>query len=252
VRTGLSLVDGLADGPRAGIEVAERVGFLRRTNFGTTFEVVTKPDPNNLAYTAEALPLHTDLPNQEVPPGYQFLHCRANGATGGGSVFADGFAIAEDLRAEDPEAFRLLRDVAIPFRFHDGETDIRVHRPVIDCDAAGAVREIRWNAHIAAVFDMEADLLAPYYAAYRAFMARTRAARYRVTLKLRPGEMAVFDNRRILHGREAFDPATGHRRLHGCYVDRGEVDARLRVLARASAPEAAHEQEQAIAPLGGP
>jgi gamma-butyrobetaine dioxygenase len=44
--------------------------------------------------------------------------------------------------------------------------------------------------------------------------------------------MVVFDNRRVLHGRAAFDPATGHRHLQGFYVDRGEFDSRLRVLAR--------------------
>ncbi len=44
--------------------------------------------------------------------------------------------------------------------------------------------------------------------------------------------MVVFDNRRVLHGREAFDPASGYRRLLGCYVDRGEWDSRIRVLSR--------------------
>ncbi|WP_255006450.1 TauD/TfdA family dioxygenase [Roseovarius sp. M141] len=44
--------------------------------------------------------------------------------------------------------------------------------------------------------------------------------------------MVVFDNRRVLHGRDSFDPATGFRHLHGCYVDRGEFSSRLRMLAR--------------------
>lgn len=46
--------------------------------------------------------------------------------------------------------------------------------------------------------------------------------------------MVVFDNRRIMHGRDAFDPETGFRHLHGCYVDRGEFESRLRVLKRCS------------------
>lgn len=46
------------------------------------------------------------------------------------------------------------------------------------------------------------------------------------------GEMVVFDNRRVLHGRDAFDPQSGSRYLHGCYVDRGEFESRLRVLSR--------------------
>ncbi|MCR9120751.1 MAG: TauD/TfdA family dioxygenase [Phyllobacteriaceae bacterium] len=236
---GLSIVEGLDDRVSAGTDIAGRIGFLRRTNFGTTFEVVSKPDPNNLAYTSVALPLHTDLPNQEVPPGYQFLHCLANEAQGGGSVFADGFAIAADLRAGDPEAFRLLSEIAIPFRFHDEGTDISVRQPVLTLDGKGDLIEVRFNAHIAGVFDMPSDQMPAYYGAYRAFMARTRDPAYRLTLKLKAGEMVVFDNRRVLHGREAFDPSTGHRHLHGCYVDRGEFASRLRVLARGRTEAAA-------------
>jgi gamma-butyrobetaine dioxygenase len=55
----------------------------------------------------------------------------ANEATGGSSLLADGFAMAEDLRAEDPQAFRMLCEVPIPFRFHDRDADIRIHEPVI-------------------------------------------------------------------------------------------------------------------------
>ena len=229
---GLTIVDGLGSDSAAGIAVAERIGFLRKTNFGTTFEVVSMPDPNNLAYTPISLPLHSDLPNQEVPPGFQFLHCLANEAKGGGSIFADGFAIANDLRANDPEAFHLLCKVPIPFRFHDRDYDIQVREPVITLDHEQRLAEIRYNAHIAAIFDMPADIMPAYYRAYRAYMRLTRDPKYRLSFKLESGEMVVFDNRRVLHGREAFDPSTGHRHLHGCYVDRGEFLSRLRVLAR--------------------
>lgn len=238
-RYGITIVDHLEDRVSAGVDVAKRIGFLRETNFGTTFEVINKPNPNNLAYTSVALPLHTDLPNQEVPPGYQFLHCLANEAVGGGSLFADGFAMAEDLRAEDPEAFRLLCEVHIPFRFHDREADIRVHEPVITLAPSGEVIEIRYNAHLAGIFDMPADIMAGYYRAYRAFMAKTRDAKYRLVFRLKAGEMVVFDNRRVLHGRDSFDPSTGFRHLHGCYVDRGEFASRLRMLERTVSAAAA-------------
>ncbi|MDX5593461.1 TauD/TfdA family dioxygenase [Pseudovibrio sp. SPO723] len=231
-RYGLSIVEGLEDDPEAGMAVARRVGFLRETNFGTTFQVKSKPNPNNLAYTADALPLHTDLPNQELPPGFQFLHCLANAAEGGGSIFADGVAISEDLCREDPEAFHLLSTVSIPFRFHDEAYDIRRRQFVITTREDGQVSEVCYNAHIAGTFDLPAEQMRGYYRAYRAFMAKTRDPRYVLSLTLSGGQMVVFDNRRVLHGREAFDPNTGRRHLHGCYVDRGEFESRLRVLAR--------------------
>lgn len=231
-RYGLSIVTGLAGGTEAGIEVARRVGHLRETNFGLTFEVVFKPDPINLAYTSDALPLHTDLTNQELPPGYQFLHCLANEAEGGGSTFCDGVAVAEDLRARSPEAFEVLSTVTVPFRFHDVSTDIRSRKTVITLDTCGGVSEICFNAHLADILDLEPTRLKSFYRAYRLFMEMTRDPAYGIALRLSGGEMVVFDNRRVLHGREAFDPSTGFRHLHGCYVDRGEWDSRLRVLER--------------------
>ena len=152
---GISIIEGLANSSQAGMDVAQRIGFLRETNFGRTFEVQSKPNPNNLAYTSVALPLHTDLTNQELPPGFQFLHCLANEAEGGGSLFCDGYAIADDLRRSDPEAFDLLSTISIPFRFHDDTTDIRSRKKVINLDEGGQVIEICFNAHIADVLDLE-------------------------------------------------------------------------------------------------
>jgi gamma-butyrobetaine dioxygenase len=225
-------VDGLANDVDAGTQVALKVGFLRETNFGIEFEVKSKPRPNNLAYTSIALPLHTDLTNQELPPGYQFLHCLSNEADGGGSIFCDGFAVAEDLRRADVAAFDLLVNILISFRFHDDDYDIRGRKAVINLDYQGRVNEICFNPHLASTLDLEPELIQTYYHAYQTFMKMTKSHNYNVSIMLCGGEMAVFDNRRVLHGREAFDPQPGSRYLHGCYVDRGEFESRLRVLSQ--------------------
>ncbi|MDE3176016.1 MAG: TauD/TfdA family dioxygenase [Pseudomonadota bacterium] len=230
-RYGLALITGLTDDEDAGVRLGERIGFLRRTNFGVTFRVETRPDPNNLAYTSHSLPLHTDLPNQELPPGYQFLHCVRNDALGGESIFADSFRIAERVRAADADAFRLLSQTPVPYRFHDDEVDIRVHRPLISLDERGRVFDVRYSAHLLDAFDMPAEIMADYYQAFRIFMAETRNPENVIEFKMRRGEMVVFDNRRALHGRTGFDPMTGHRLLKGFYVDRGEFDSRIRKLA---------------------
>ena len=230
-RHGLSLVTDIADDENAGVALGEAIGFMRQTNFGLTFRVETMPDPNNLAYTSHMLPLHTDLPNQEMPPGYQFLHCVRNGAEGGNSTFADSYHIAEKVRQKDQEAFRLLTEIAIPYRFRDRSHDIRVHRPMVSLDERGNVFDVRYSAHLMDCFDMESDVMVDYYRAYRLFMAETRNPSNLVEFKLNPGQMVVFDNRRTLHGRTAFNPATGHRLLKGYYIDRGEWDSRIRKMA---------------------
>ncbi len=229
---GLTIVHGIEGQGEASMAIARRIGFLRETNFGQTFEVVNKADPNNLAYTSLALYLHTDLTNQETPPGYQFLHCITNDAHGGGSVFADGFAMAQVLRDSDPLAFDVLANTLIPCRFFDRTCDIRIRKPVITLDHDGAIQEIRYNAHLVDLIDLPLDTVDAWYRAYRAYMRLTRDPAFRLSFRMAAGEMTAFDNRRMLHGREAFNPATGNRHLHGCYVDRVEYDSRMRMLTR--------------------
>ncbi len=231
-RHGILLLDSLQDSLDASQAFGDHIGFRRRTNFGDTFEVINMPDPNNLAYTALALPLHTDLPNQEVVPGYQLLHCYRNDATGGESIFADGLKICEDLRSEAPEDFELLQSVKVPWRFHDDASDIRSHRPIITLGQDGSLDYLVFNAHIADVPDLEADLIDDFYLAYQRLMQRIRDPQYAISHALQSGEMVIFDNSRVLHSRAAFDPNSGERHLCGYYIERNEVDSRIRVLDR--------------------
>lgn len=45
----------------------------------------------------------------------QFLHCISQAAEGGESQVVDGFHMAEQLRKEDPEAFRILTSTLVDF-----------------------------------------------------------------------------------------------------------------------------------------
>ena len=54
---------------------AARVGPIKQTHYGDDFEVYTKANPNNLAYTSAGLGLHTDLTYYSYMPGTQLLHC---------------------------------------------------------------------------------------------------------------------------------------------------------------------------------
>ena len=231
-RYGIVIFHDLEDSADASHRFAELVGFERQTNFGVMFEVISLPQPHNLAYTSIALPLHTDLPNQELIPGYQFLHAYRNSAVGGESVFADGFQICADLREEAPDDFQLLTTVPVPFRFHDDNNDIRQRRPLISQHDDGSFDYFVFNAHIADLPDMDAGLLYEFYPAYKALMHRIREPKYAIRHRLRPGEMAAFDNSRVLHGRDAFDPDSGERHYRGYYLERNEVDSRIRVLSR--------------------
>ena len=78
-------------GENAAINFAEKLGPVRATNFEKLFNVVSKPNPNDLAYTALELTSHSDNPYRKPAPGIQLLHCIANESTGGDSSLVDGF-----------------------------------------------------------------------------------------------------------------------------------------------------------------
>jgi gamma-butyrobetaine dioxygenase len=229
---GILVFYDLEDRLQASDKIGKLIGFRRQTNFGDHFEVVSMPEPNNLAYTSLELPLHTDLPNQELIPGFQFLHALRNSATGGESVFADGFRICADLKNDSPAIYELLSTVHLPWRFHDNENDIRYSRPIINVDFDGGFDSFVFNTHIADIPDLSADQLYEFYAAYQALMNRVRDAKYAIQFRLQPGEMVAFDNKRILHGRKAFDVASGERHYQGFYIEKNEIDNRIRVLSR--------------------
>lgn len=233
--TGIAVMRGTPRAPLSVLSLARLIGPVRATNFGEHFDVVSMPEPNSNAYTALGLPCHTDLPNWERPPGYQFLHCLENGADGGASVLVDGFCAAETLRRQDPAAFRLLSRHPIDFRFQDDESDIRFRAPTIALDEAGAVTEVRFNFAVMDAIDAPPERMGALCRALRAFAAVIRDPALECRYRLSPGELLVFDNRRVLHGRAAFDPSTGLRHLQGCYVDRDQLLSRIRVLER-SAP----------------
>jgi gamma-butyrobetaine dioxygenase len=229
---GLTQVRGVPTEPGSLALIAKRIAFIRETNFGVLFNVQSKANADSNAYTAFNLPLHSDLPTRELQPGLQFLHCLVNDAVGGESIFVDGFAIADALRHEDPEAFRSLCEIPVEFRNKDRHSDYRFLAPIIALDALGRVSEVRMANFLRGPFDASPTEMPALYRAYRRFIAMTREARFRVIARLSPGEMWCFDNRRTLHARNAFDPNSGARHFQGCYIDRDELLSRILVLQR--------------------
>ena len=231
---GVTLIEHMPTSKGTVQQLAERVGPLRPTNFGLLFEVEPKPNPNNSAYTALGLEPHTDIPNVPYPPGIQLLHCLQNDARGGGSILVDGFRVAEELRALSAVDFKLLAEHAIEFRFHDSEVDLRHRAPVLKVDQNDQVIEVRFSNWLRSTLDLPADVVEGYYRALIHYWSLLREPRFQLRPRLMAGQAVVFDNDRVLHGREAFDPSSGARLLQGCYLDHETVLSRRRVLARRS------------------
>lgn len=231
-RHGIARLRDLPAQPGMVARVAERIGPLRETNFGRIFDVRVRPGPGSNAYTAAALTPHTDLPTREYQPGLQLLHCLRNASVGGRAIMVDGYRLAAILSEDEPEAFGLLTRIAWTYGNRALDTDYRWSSPVIRLDEEGAVEELRVAPFLRAPLALDFDLVEPAYGALRRFFERVADPSLQMRFDYRPGDLLAMDNRRILHGREAYEETAGERWLQGCYGEREELLSRLRILAR--------------------
>jgi len=231
---GIAIVKNTPVEKKSAFPVLNRISHTRQTFFDTPFEVINIPKPNNSAYTAHALRNHMDLPWFETPPGYQFLHCLVNSAEGGNSSSVDGFAVADYLRKNEKEIFDIL--VSVPLKFRDKdytqETVRNFHAPAISLNKDGDYNDIRFSVATMDTLDCHPDIMGKVYEAHRRFGNLLHDDKFQIKLRLEPGDIFSFNNRRALHGRTAFDPNSGHRHLQGYYMDRDEILGRLNFLKR--------------------
>ncbi len=269
-REGVVLLRGVpcVDGQVA--RVAQRIAPVMHTIYGTTFDVKAQADPINIAYSQYALELHQDLAYYESPPGVQLLHCMQfdSSIQGGDSTFIDAMHVAEELRGVCPDAFRILASVPATFQKIHYARETPVHmvyqrphittasvnammQPLTQEQRHGAVTAVSWAPIFEGPLAVHPSVVEAYYDAYVAFSRLMKAREQSpnvgsassgsfVQLRMQPGDMVIFNNRRMLHGRRAFgnleaaQAATG-RHLQGCYLNIDEYKSALSVLTAKSA-----------------
>ena len=229
---GIAIVKNAPSADKSALPLLNRISHTRETFFKTPFEVINVPKPNNSAYTAHALRNHMDLPWFENPPGYQFLHCLINEAEGGNSSAVDAFAVADYLRNNEKEIFEIL--VNTPLRFRDKDYTQVAHRsfyaPAITLTKDGDYNDIRFSVATMDALDCHPDIMEKVYKAHHRFGNLLHDDKFQIKFKLGKGDIFSFNNRRLLHGRTAYNPNSGHRHLQGYYMDRDEIIGRLNFL----------------------
>ncbi len=226
---GISIVKNAPTEKESAFSVLNRISHTRETFFKTPFEVINIPKPNNSAYTAHELRNHMDLPWFENPPGYQFLHCLINNAEGGDSSAVDGFAVADYLKKNENEIFKTL--VKVPLKFRDKDYTQQAHRsfyaPAISLTKDHDYNDIRFSVATMDALDCHPDIMENVYMAHHKFGNLLHDKKFVIKFRLNPGDIFSFNNRRVLHGRTAFNPRSGNRHLQGYYMDRDEIIGRL-------------------------
>ena len=235
-RVGFSLVEGAPGTPEATQAVAARIAYTRQTIFGGYWDFTANLEHKDTAYTSMAIGPHTDGTYSLDAPGYQMFHCLAADCTGGENVLIDGFRIAEIMQRDAPADYQLLTEVAIPGQYLDEGRGIHLmaRRPLFRLDDSGKLVQVSYNNYDRAPLALPPARQRELYRALATFNSLCTEPSLQHRRRLLPGSVLLFDNWRVLHARDAY---TGHRRLAGVYLNKEDVQSRLRFL-RAQAGEA--------------
>ena len=228
-RWGFCFVEEVPGTPEATRAVATRIAYIRETIFGGYWDFTANMEHKDTAYTSMAIGPHTDGTYSLDAPGYQMFHCLAAECTGGENLLIDGFRIAQIMQRDDPDAYRLLTEIAIPGQYLDYGRGVHLmaRRPLFRLDDSGELVQVSYNNLDRAPFALEPQRQLAFYRALATFDRLCGDPALQHRRRLLPGSVLLFDNWRVLHARDAY---VGYRRLAGVYLNKEDVESRLRTL----------------------
>jgi gamma-butyrobetaine dioxygenase len=240
---GLLFLRNVPDSETSVVDLASRIGTLKDTFYGRTWDVRSKPKAENIAYTPHFLGLHMDLLYTSNPPHLQLLHSLRAQCPGGESFFSDSFHAAHQLHRQAPGHYRTLCQFPVTYHYHHPTYHYHFTRPVIDLHKYPKysdpthlpIHRVNWSPPFQGPFEARigsnnATSLRSFIAASHAYEKLLASEENLYEYRLNEGECVIFDNRRVLHARKAFDATKGERWLKGAYVDDDVFFSKLRVL----------------------
>ncbi|CAG8792194.1 2957_t:CDS:1, partial [Gigaspora rosea] len=178
----------------------------------------------------------------ESPTVLQFLHCLKNSVKGGSSLFADSFTAVQRFKSAYPADFLLLTQTPLTFHYINDGHHMHYNRPIIAMDQfndefyvnyappfQGPIESLLPQHPL--LYNEENDIkIFEFYKAYKRFSSFIEDDDLKFKVTLKPGELAIFANRRVLHGRTSFDQQSAERHLKGAYLDFCALKDKFRIL----------------------
>lgn len=228
--------------------LAQRIGPLKATFYGETWDVRSRPSAKNVAYTADDLDFHMDLLYMKEPPTVQLLHCLQQSTYGGESRFSDAVRAFNRLQGEYPGLVQPLVQFPITYRYKNDGFWFQKTRRFLEGGTSATVGpgpgqmycypvdydSLNWSPPFQGPFE-QAELgssisFRDYIEAAKAFKQLLAEDSAVFETKLEAGTCVMFNNRRVLHARRPFTSEGGERLLRGAYVDGDYLRDRYRVL----------------------
>ncbi|KAK0383664.1 hypothetical protein NLU13_9575 [Sarocladium strictum] len=219
VRHGIVFLRNVPSDPESIRRITTTIAPIQPTFYGELFDVRAKPNAENVAYTSEYLGLHQDLLYLANPPKIQILHCLENSCTGGESLFSDAHRIGHLLaHFPESEAVKALLKRRVTYGY---EANGFAYQRSYDANLVtknGIFHKLWWSPPFES---HHGHLEVNHHTIQGTHLLETllNAPESVYERKMEPGECVLFDNRRVLHGRNAFDAQGGGSRwLRGAYI----------------------------------
>ena len=204
---------------------ANNIGYIRETIFGGLWEFEANEKMADSAYTPKELRPHTDSTYSLDAPGLQILLCMEYDATGGDSIMVDGFRVAHQLQQDDPSLYAALGQIEVTGIYKGDGSNLQARRPILRHDHEGRLIQVTFNNYDRATMRLAEPQMTQLYSGIRYLDTLFNSSNFQWRYQLEPGEMLVFDNWRLLHGRGAFH---GKRKMAGAYLNREDYLSALR------------------------
>ena len=210
--------------------VGDQLGMSRReTLYGRSWQVKTVEKASNLAYSSKPLEWHQDLLYMQNPPSLQLLHCNYNETEGGDTLFVDGFLLSSLLKKESPLSFHTLSSIPVGYHYYLPNAYLYFHKKTI-LETSGdfnTLFSLNYSPHWMSQLEINNTQVQPFYSSLQNFSNLMQREENICSKHFSPGDLVIFDNRRILHARTPFTKM-GKRVLRGCYIDYDDFHARFR------------------------
>ncbi|KAF5675625.1 tRNA-splicing endonuclease beta chain [Fusarium heterosporum] len=224
---GLVFLKNVPHGENSIVDITTRIANIKETFYGRTFDVRAKPDAENVAYTSGYLGLHQDLLYLESPPAIQLLHCMENSCNGGESLFSDGLHAGKLLWLQNSPTVKNLARVKIPYHYEKHGYFYRQQRSLFDIGEDGNLAAVYWSPPFQNQFQIPSVDARAWLEPAQLFDGLINDPEAMFEMKMKPGECVLFDNMRVMHGRNQFDVGGGSRWLRGAYIAREDLVSRV-------------------------
>lgn len=225
---GFCMVDGVPKTIEGTTALALRLGKVHETIFGGMWPLSSELiDHGDTAYSNSYLEPHTDGTYYHDAAGLQMFNCLDIDCEGGQSIQLDGFAVAQRIKREDPEAYQTLTDVIVPGHYLEDEVHLHAESPTIRLNSSGKLVQVSFNNYDRAPMLLSNEMQERFYHAYGLFHSHVIDQDNWLRIDMTPGTTLIFDNWRNLHGRTAY---RGKRYFYGCYHSKSVFESKLRVL----------------------